>query len=158
GLVFAVALELRLNIGPLRDAAQRVLDSLNQATANSTQGGSHSFLVRELQRLVDLRTGALDVLLATSLAYAVLELGEAHGLWHGGGWGGAPPRDRTRRADAVRDHRAPPSRDRVPGRRARRDPADRRVAAVPQAAVRDRGRSRAEGAGPPRSRDGAGAA
>ena len=86
GLVFAVALELRLNIGPLRDAAQRVLDSLNQATANSTQGGSHSFLVRELQRLVDLRTGALDVLLATSLAYAVLELVEAIGLWHERRW------------------------------------------------------------------------
>jgi uncharacterized membrane protein (DUF2068 family) len=86
GLVFAVALELRLNIGPLRDAAQRFLDALNQATANSTQGGSHGFLVRELQRLVDLRTGALDVLLFTSLAYAVLELIEAIGLWHERRW------------------------------------------------------------------------
>ena len=86
GLVFAVALELRLNIGPLRDAAQRFLDSLNQATANSTQGGSHGFLVRELQRLVDLRTGALDVLIATSLAYAILELVEGIGLWHERRW------------------------------------------------------------------------
>ena len=86
GLVFAVALELRLNIGPLRDAAQRFLDALNQAAANSTQGGSHSFLVRELQRLVDLRSGALDVLIATSLAYAVLELIEAIGLWHEQRW------------------------------------------------------------------------
>jgi uncharacterized membrane protein (DUF2068 family) len=86
GLVFAVALELRLNIGPLRDIAQRFLDALNQAAANSTQGGSHGFLVRELQRLVDLRTGALDVLIATSLAYAVLELVEAIGLWHERRW------------------------------------------------------------------------
>jgi uncharacterized membrane protein (DUF2068 family) len=86
GAVFAVALELRLNIGPLRDTAQRFLDALNQAAANSTQGGSHGFLVRELQRLVDLRTGALDVLIATSLAYAVLELVEAIGLWHERRW------------------------------------------------------------------------
>jgi uncharacterized membrane protein (DUF2068 family) len=86
GAVFAVALELRLNIGPLRDAAQRFLDTLNQAAANSTQGGSHGFLVRELQRLVDLRTGALDVLVVTSLAYAILELVEAIGLWHERRW------------------------------------------------------------------------
>jgi uncharacterized membrane protein (DUF2068 family) len=86
GLVFGVALELRLNIGPLRDVAQRFLEALNQAAANSTQGGSRGFLVRELQRLVDLRTGALDVLIATSLAYAVLELVEAIGLWHERRW------------------------------------------------------------------------
>jgi uncharacterized membrane protein (DUF2068 family) len=86
GLVFVVALELRLNIGPLRDTAQRFLDALNQAAANSTQGGSHSFLVRELQRLVDLRSGALDILIATSLVYAVLELVEAIGLWHEKRW------------------------------------------------------------------------
>jgi uncharacterized membrane protein (DUF2068 family) len=86
GLVFAVALELRLNIGPLRDTAQRFLDALNQAAANSTQGGSHSFLVRELQRLVDLRSGALDILIATSLVYAILELVEAIGLWHEKRW------------------------------------------------------------------------
>jgi uncharacterized membrane protein (DUF2068 family) len=86
GLVFALALELRLNIGPLRDIVQRFLDALNQAAANSTQGGSHGFVVRELQRLVDLRTGALDVLIVTSLAYAVLELVEAIGLWHERRW------------------------------------------------------------------------
>jgi uncharacterized membrane protein (DUF2068 family) len=86
GLVFAVALELRLNIGPLRDAAQGFLDALNQAAANSTQGGSHSFLVRELQRLVDLRSGALDVLVVTSLVYTVLELVEGIGLWHEQRW------------------------------------------------------------------------
>jgi uncharacterized membrane protein (DUF2068 family) len=86
GLVFAVALELRLNIGPLRDAAQGFLDALNQAAANSTQGGSHSFLVRELQRLVDLRSGALDVLIVTSLVYAMLELIEGIGLWHEQRW------------------------------------------------------------------------
>jgi uncharacterized membrane protein (DUF2068 family) len=86
GLIFAVALELRLNIGPLRDFAQHVLDALSQTTANSTQGGSHGFLVTELQRLVDLRTGALDVLIWTSLAYAVLELVEGIGLWHEQRW------------------------------------------------------------------------
>lgn len=86
GLVFAVALELRLNIGPLHDFAQRFLDALNEAAANSTQGGSHGFLVRELQGLVDLRTGALDVLIVTSLAYAVVELVEAIGLWHERRW------------------------------------------------------------------------
>ena len=86
GLVFAVALELRLNIGPLHAFAQRFLEALNEAAANSTQGASHGFLVRELQGLVDLRTGALDVLIATSLAYAVVELVEGIGLWHERRW------------------------------------------------------------------------
>jgi uncharacterized membrane protein (DUF2068 family) len=86
GLLFAIALELRLNIGPLRDVAQRFLDALNHAASTSTQGGSHEFLVRELQRLVALRAGSLDVLIATSLAYAVLELVEAIGLWHERRW------------------------------------------------------------------------
>jgi uncharacterized membrane protein (DUF2068 family) len=86
GSLFAIALELRLNIGPLRDVAQRFLDALNQAASSSTQGDSHGFLVRELQRLVDLRAGALDVLVFTSFAYAVLELVEAIGLWHERRW------------------------------------------------------------------------
>jgi uncharacterized membrane protein (DUF2068 family) len=86
GGLFALALELRLNIGPLHDVAQRFLDALNGVTANSTQGASHGFLVTELQRIVDLREGALDVLIVTSLAYAVLELVEAIGLWHERRW------------------------------------------------------------------------
>jgi uncharacterized membrane protein (DUF2068 family) len=86
GALFVLALELRLNIGPLHDVARRFLDALNGVAANSTQGASHGFLVTELQRIVDLREGALDVLIGTSLAYAVLELVEAIGLWHERRW------------------------------------------------------------------------
>src|SRR5207249_9141438 len=86
GALFVLALELRLNIGPLHDVARRFLDALNAVAANSTQGASHGFLVTELQRIVDLREGALDVLIGTSLAYTVLELVEAIGLWHERRW------------------------------------------------------------------------
>ena len=70
GALFVLALELRLNIGPLHDVARRFLDALNAVAANSTQGASHGFLVTELQRIVDLREGALDVLIGTSAAPA----------------------------------------------------------------------------------------
>jgi uncharacterized membrane protein (DUF2068 family) len=86
GLLFVAALLFRLNIGPLRSQARAILLALQAAAGNSSQGGSQGFLVRELQHLLDLRSGTIDILMFTALAYFVVELIEAIGLWHERRW------------------------------------------------------------------------
>ena len=86
GLLFGVALLVRLNIGPLRNEAQSILSALQTAAGNSSAGGSHGFIVRELQNLLNLHSGTLNILVYTALAYFVVELIEAIGLWHEKRW------------------------------------------------------------------------
>jgi uncharacterized membrane protein (DUF2068 family) len=83
--LFAVALSFELNLGPLRDQARKILDAL-QATAANSPAASQGFIARELGKLVNVRKGALLVLVVTSLVYCVLELIEAIGLWHERRW------------------------------------------------------------------------
>jgi uncharacterized membrane protein (DUF2068 family) len=85
GALFLAALAFRLDIGPLRAQARSLLDALQATAANSTQA-SQGFIVRELQRIVNIRSGALDVVIATALVYFGLELVEAIGLWHERRW------------------------------------------------------------------------
>ena len=86
GLLFSAALAFRLNIGPLHAQAQAIIDALKATAANSSQGGSQGFIVRELERLMNVHQGTLTVLAATALAYFVLELVEAIGLWKEKRW------------------------------------------------------------------------
>lgn len=86
GLLFVIALLIRLNIGPLHDQARTILDALQTGAANTSQGGSQGFIVTELERAANVRTGTVDVLMFTALAYFVLELIEAIGLWHERRW------------------------------------------------------------------------
>ncbi len=86
GLLFVAALLFRLNIGPLRSQARAILSALQAAAGNSSQGGSQGFIVRELQHLLDLRSGTVTILMFTALAYFVVELIEAIGLWHERRW------------------------------------------------------------------------
>jgi uncharacterized membrane protein (DUF2068 family) len=85
GSLFAVALSFELNLGPLRDQARKILEAL-QATAANSPAASQGFIARELGKLVNVRKGALLVLVVTSLVYCVLELIEAIGLWHERRW------------------------------------------------------------------------
>ncbi len=85
GLLFAVALSFELNLGPLRDQAQKILDALQTTAANSS-AASQGFLVREMGKLVNVHKGTLVVLIVMSLVYCVLELIEAIGLWHERRW------------------------------------------------------------------------
>lgn len=86
GLLFGVALLIRLNIGPLRGEASAILDALRTGAANSRTGGSQGFIVTELERLANVRSGAVDVVMLTALGYFALELVEAIGLWHERRW------------------------------------------------------------------------
>ena len=85
GLLFAVALSFKLNLGPLRDQARKILDAL-QTTAANSPAASQGIIARELGKLVNVREGTLLVLIVTSLVYCVLELVEAIGLWHERRW------------------------------------------------------------------------
>lgn len=86
GLLFLIALLIRLNIGPLHDQARTILDALRAGASSTSAGGSQGFIVTELERAVNVRTGTVDVLMFTALAYFVLELIEAIGLWHERRW------------------------------------------------------------------------
>jgi uncharacterized membrane protein (DUF2068 family) len=86
GLLFIVALLFRLNIGPLRSQARSILAALQAAAGNSSQGASQGFLVRELQHLLNLRSGTINILMFTALAYFIVELIETIGLWHERRW------------------------------------------------------------------------
>ncbi|MDP9330803.1 MAG: DUF2127 domain-containing protein [Actinomycetota bacterium] len=85
GLLFLVAFAFRLNIGPLREQASSLLGTLQSTAANSTQA-SQGVLARELERIVTIRNGSLDIVIVTAAAYFVLELVEAIGLWHERRW------------------------------------------------------------------------
>jgi uncharacterized membrane protein (DUF2068 family) len=85
GLLFIVALAFRLNIGPIRDEASSLLGALQSTAANSTQA-SQGVLAQELERIVNIRNGSLDIVIATAAAYFVLELVEAVGLWRERRW------------------------------------------------------------------------
>ncbi len=84
--VALVAIVVQLKLPVVLNAATDALDGLRQAVANTSRGGSHRFLERELSDLADLRPGALWVLIGVSVAYATLEAVEAVFLWRGRRW------------------------------------------------------------------------
>jgi uncharacterized membrane protein (DUF2068 family) len=83
GLLFLVGLLFRLNIGPLHDQAQHILDALKASGATQ---GSQGVIVSELTKLADVHSGTLTFLMLTAAAYFILELVEAIGLWHEKRW------------------------------------------------------------------------
>ena len=145
GLLFVAALLFRLNIGPLRSQARAILSALQAAAGNSSQGGSQGFIVRELQHLLDLRSGTVTILMFTALAYFVVELIEAIGLWHERRWAEYLTVIATAGLLAVRDPRAHAAHHGSSGGSARRQRGDRRVARVAQAALRVAWRARRRG-------------
>jgi uncharacterized membrane protein (DUF2068 family) len=81
GVLAGVLIYLELHLGPLRTKVQDLLNRLNGAAADTGQGSSQSFTVRELQKFLHLQRHALLVLAFTAVAYCVVEGVEAVGLW-----------------------------------------------------------------------------
>jgi uncharacterized membrane protein (DUF2068 family) len=83
GLLFVVGLLFRLNIGPLHDQAVVILNAVKASGAGQ---GSQGVIVTELAKLSDVHSATLTFLMLSALAYFVLELVEAIGLWHERRW------------------------------------------------------------------------
>lgn len=86
GIVAAVVVVLELHLAPVQGQVRRFLDATQAGVAGTGQGASHSFMVRELQHLADVKRHTLSVLLVTATIYAVLEGAEAVGLWRQRRW------------------------------------------------------------------------
>jgi uncharacterized membrane protein (DUF2068 family) len=66
--------------------AESLVEALNEPIQATSPGGSHVFLSRTLARLMELKKGQVEVLLATATAYAVIEGIEAVYLWKEKRW------------------------------------------------------------------------
>jgi uncharacterized membrane protein (DUF2068 family) len=76
GLIF-----LELHFHSLEAGARRLVDRLTGGASQLGPAGSQSFLVRELERFLNLRSHTVWILLVTAVAYAIVEGVEAVGLW-----------------------------------------------------------------------------
>ena len=81
-LIAVVVLVVETHLG----AIQRDVQNFLNAVAGTGQGASRSFLARELQRVVHLRRGGLQIVFVTACVYAVVEAVEAVGLWRERRW------------------------------------------------------------------------
>lgn len=85
--VLAVVLAvLETNLDRLHSWAGDVADRLTSQIDETGQGASQDWLARQMRHLFDLRPGTIHVLLALSIAYAVVEWTEAIGLWRERRW------------------------------------------------------------------------
>jgi uncharacterized membrane protein (DUF2068 family) len=85
-LVALLGLLLKTNLVGVQSTARQLVDSLSKAQSDTGRVTNHSILVREGSRVLQLRAGTLDVLIAAAVAYAVIEGVEAVGLWRERRW------------------------------------------------------------------------
>jgi uncharacterized membrane protein (DUF2068 family) len=85
GLLAIGALIVKLDLPRIQAWAHSLLSDINGTLDNTTSAG-HVRLSRELERLLDVRSGELTVLLVTATIYAVIESTEAYGLWRERRW------------------------------------------------------------------------
>ena len=89
GVLFGVAavalLIVKLDLPRIQAWAHSLLTDID-GTLDNTSSAGHVRLSRELERLLDVRSGELTVLLVTATIYAVIESTEAYGLWRERRW------------------------------------------------------------------------
>jgi uncharacterized membrane protein (DUF2068 family) len=85
-LVALLGLLLKTNLVGVQSTARQLVDSLSNAQADSGRVTNHGILVREGNRVLHLRAGTLNLLIAAAVAYAVIEGVEAYGLWRERRW------------------------------------------------------------------------
>jgi uncharacterized membrane protein (DUF2068 family) len=81
GLIAAALIYLELHLKSLDAGAQHLVDQLTAATRDTGPAASQSFVVRELERFLHLRSHTVLILAVTAVAYCVVEGVEAVGLW-----------------------------------------------------------------------------
>jgi uncharacterized membrane protein (DUF2068 family) len=83
----AVALTLtRTNLFALQHWAQRVLDFVQGPLNDAGQQHSQTWLGRQLENILNLKSGTITVLLGLAMLYAAVEWTEAIGLWKEKRW------------------------------------------------------------------------
>jgi uncharacterized membrane protein (DUF2068 family) len=86
GLAAVGLLLLRVDLRGLQDQARYLTRNGTGGLAGPGQTASQTTIVRDLERLLDLRRGTLGVLAAAAALYCVLEGTEAVGLWFERRW------------------------------------------------------------------------
>lgn len=86
GILAAALLTLDIELGPLQAGAGRLQRSIQDSLRTTGQTRGLAGTARILERIGGLRRGAITVLLATALAYCVVEAVEAAGLWRERRW------------------------------------------------------------------------
>jgi uncharacterized membrane protein (DUF2068 family) len=74
------------HLGGAKTSATALLRALESVIGDTGQGTSHNFVVRELQRFLNLNSSTLAILIGTAVLYAVVESIEAVGLWRERRW------------------------------------------------------------------------
>ncbi|MFN2606283.1 MAG: DUF2127 domain-containing protein [Acidimicrobiales bacterium] len=86
GLLAIGLLFVRSHLGAIQDQARALVRNAGNGLAGTGQATSRTFVLKELDRVVGLRSDTLRVLLFTAVVYTVLEGVEAVGLWRGRRW------------------------------------------------------------------------
>jgi uncharacterized membrane protein (DUF2068 family) len=81
GIIATALILLEVNLGSVDRWARDLVDTITNTTTATGPAGSRSFLVRELQNVLNLRSHTLLILAVTAVAYFVVEGVEAVGLW-----------------------------------------------------------------------------
>lgn len=81
GLAAVGLFMLRFDLSGLQSTARQLTRNANGGFAGPGQAASQSVLVRELERLLNLRRGTLGLLAVAAVVYCLLEGTEAVGLW-----------------------------------------------------------------------------
>jgi uncharacterized membrane protein (DUF2068 family) len=85
-IIAVVALLLETHLPGVQRQARHLLDAYQTGIAGTGQGAAHSFLIRELEKLLSLKRTGVNVIFFMATAYAVVEGVEAYGLWRTKRW------------------------------------------------------------------------
>jgi uncharacterized membrane protein (DUF2068 family) len=85
-LVAVVILFVETHLGAIQHTVRSILSGTETGVAGTGQGASRGFFVRELDRVLGLRHGGLEIVFVTACVYAAVEAIEAFGLWRERRW------------------------------------------------------------------------
>jgi uncharacterized membrane protein (DUF2068 family) len=81
GLLAWLLIYVELHLGGLQHGANSLLTAVQRALGDTGQQSSRDFLVRQLSRVLNLKSSTLAVLAGSAVAYCAVEAVEAVGLW-----------------------------------------------------------------------------
>jgi uncharacterized membrane protein (DUF2068 family) len=86
GLIAAALIALRYRLGPLQRWAADLRTTLTSTLNQTGRNPSRDFLLRVLDRILNINRNSFGILVATAVVYCVIEGTEAVGLWRERRW------------------------------------------------------------------------